>query len=184
MASHPNASQASRSGRLYTGYCIFYSQRLTWPDPEPLTSETVNRRVWFSVRDFIPGNNDVEFVCQVHLIKHVATPALAGRGGNRDGDSVVVETPDQFEDTWNHLRVERGFLEEFVLTVSIFPNLLFGKLPQEMTQNLAALSSIENEVQFGFRYLLTDFPQKGSPRCPVRRVTVDNDAVHVEDHGT
>lgn len=91
----------------------------------------VNRGVWFSLRDFIPGNDDAELVCQVHLLEHVATSTLAGGRGNGSWDPAVMETCDQLEDAGNDLHVKRGFLEEFVLTVSILSNFVFREFPRK-----------------------------------------------------
>jgi hypothetical protein len=53
-----------------------------------------------------------------------------------------------------------------------------------MTQNVAPLAAIENEVQLGLGHVATQRMEKQAPSLAMHRMTVDEDAIHVKDDAT
>jgi hypothetical protein len=52
-----------------------------------------------------------------------------------------------------------------------------------MAQNFASRASFEDEGKFGFGRIPSHHAQEFPPGRPMRRMTVNQDAVHVEDDG-
>ena len=118
---------------------------------------------------------------QSQLNQRRARPAAAGGGRQGQGDATATKRVDQADHTGNWCNFEMHLPEDAILAPAEFLELGIWTISEKMTQDVAALAAIKNEVQLRLRHLASEGLEKQPPGVAMHGVTVDKNAIHVKD---
>jgi hypothetical protein len=73
-------------------------------------------------------------------------------------------------------------LEDAIFAPAEFFDVRVGTVPEKMAKDVAALAAIEDEIEFRVGDLPAQGVEKLAPGFAMGGVTIDEDAIHVEDN--
>src|SRR5439155_8584419 len=95
---------------------------------------------------------------------------------------LLVKAAKEIENPGKRCKFESRLLEKLVLLPSEFSGLFRREISQEISQDIASLSSIENEIEFSLGDFFSQYTEELLPRLPMCRMAIDDHTIHVKHH--
>ena len=150
-------------------------------DSDAITGQPVDSGIRFAQEHIFPGHDHWETILQTQLEQRGACPAAAGRGSESQRGTTLMKLVYKADHAGNGGNAELHFPENAVLALAEVLEFLVRAVSKKMTQDVTAFAAIENEIQFGLRYMTSQRLKKPAPSLAMNRMTVDEDSVHIED---
>src|SRR5882672_96764 len=107
--------------------------------------------------------------------------AAAGGGCQSEDGSVAVQLAHHMNHSRNWSNIESHLPEDAILAPAEFLEFRLRTVSKKMAQDIGAFAPIKNEIEIRVGYVASERLKEQTPRPSVHRMTVHQDAIHVED---
>jgi len=179
-----NADTAHAGGNrsFHPARGVLDGQQLLRRQIESLSSKLIDHRTRLPLENIVTCYHGLEMVRQSQPFKREPGAALTRRCRHGSGYGQFLQFFQECDHAGHRRNCFRHFFEEFVFSFPKSGQLGFRQFSQEVPQYVLTFAALQDEIQLMFGDLPAQGTQKLLPRPPVRRMTVDNDAIQVKNN--
>ena len=150
-------------------------------DPDAAAGQLVNCGIRFSQKHIFPGHDLLETTQLSQIDQSRAGTAAAGGGSQRQDGAIAMKLAYHVNHSWNWGNIESHLPEDAILAPAEFLEFRLRTVSKKMAQDIGAFAPIKNEIEIRVRYVASERLKEQTPRPSMHRMTVHQDAIHVED---